>query len=286
MFETDLLPIGAHPIPLKAPEGFEWVLPVLWGYAEAAEPVLMNPEDGLFLYVLQGRGEVEKGDSLLPYEADLVLTACGGEALVLSPRENTEYLYLALRHARSLLERIGPMRLIPRDSGLCRMLKRFCNSVQSGPVNPYRASATVFSILMEACAQTDGEKPAYRPLVRDAIDIIRRECVFLAGVEELAGLLGVSANHLIRVFKDDTGTSPGRYLQEVRLDHARLFLQNQEYTVETVAQMAGYSSTNYFCKVFRSAFGESPGQYRASCRTAATSPRTRTIRGMEDLMHL
>ena len=288
MSGTDLLRLGVHPLSLDPPEGFGWVLPVLWGYARVSGPVPLNAGDGLFLYLLDGRGEAQWGDARRAYQPDCVLTAGKGEALTLYPdsAEKTEYLYLVLRNARQAFARIGPLRGLPPDNGLRQMLERFCHRTQAGPLDPYNASAQVFAILMEVCALADRERPAYRPLVRDAIEIIQQDCVSLAGVEELAGCLGVSKSHLIRVFRADTGISPGRYLQAVRLDNAKLLLQNREYTVETVALMMGYSSANYFCKVFRGAFGESPGQYRRAHRPAADPERMRRIRQLEDLMHL
>ena len=36
-----------------------------------------------------------------------------------------------------------------------------------------------------------------------------------------------------------------------------------DHTVETVAELVGYSGANYFCKAFRRARQMSPGEYRA-----------------------
>lgn len=63
-------------------------------------------------------------------------------------------------------------------------------------------------------------------------------------------------------FTEETGRSPGRFLQNTRIENAKLLLQNREYSMEIIANMVGYSNANYFCKVFRRETGESPGEYR------------------------
>jgi transcriptional regulator GlxA family with amidase domain len=103
----------------------------------------------------------------------------------------------------------------------------------------------------------------YGSLTAGAIEAIRDGFALLSGVDELACALGVSKCHLIRVFKQDTGLSPGRYLGLVRIGAARLLLESRTYSVEAVANMVGYSGANYFCKVFKQAVGESPAAYRA-----------------------
>ena len=101
-------------------------------------------------------------------------------------------------------------------------------------------------------------------LVEKAIAIIEEEFALISGVGELAEMLGVSDCHLIRCFKASTGLSPGQYLISTRIRIARLLLSHRNYSVETIAQMIGYSGANYFCKVFRRAAGISPQAYRES----------------------
>lgn len=93
---------------------------------------------------------------------------------------------------------------------------------------------------------------------------MREEYAFLEGVDGLAERLGVSKSHLIRMFSDDMGISPGKYLQAVRLENAKLLLEARDYSLDLIANLCGFSGANYFCKVFRRAEGVTPGEYRAS----------------------
>jgi len=101
----------------------------------------------------------------------------------------------------------------------------------------------------------------FTPLVASALEVIKEEYPYLDGIDSLAQRFSVSSAHLVREFSRQVGISPGKYLSMVRLREARAYLLTGEYSVETVAQLCGYSCGNYFCKVFRKSVGISPKAY-------------------------
>ena len=105
---------------------------------------------------------------------------------------------------------------------------------------------------------------ALPPLVGTALGEIHAHFADVYGVEELAEALGVSKGHLIRSFTAATGQSPGRYLTGVRLMAAKQLLREENYTLETVAGLCGFSGANYLCRVFKKEFGTSPAAFRRS----------------------
>ena len=91
--------------------------------------------------------------------------------------------------------------------------------------------------------------------------IIQEEFPFLEGVDELAERLEVSSAHLGRVFTKKTGVSPGKYITRVRIEFAKLLLQDPDTTISYVAEASGFANANYFAKVFRRETGLSPSEY-------------------------
>lgn len=273
------------------PENFSWIYPTRCGYqATKKSPAAVSGEhSALFLYLLSGEGEAEFEGQKCGYLADCILTVPDASGLLLYPMEETQYLYLLLENGKDLLGRIGYFQPVGSGSRIDRLLGRICYHAGSRtPMDIYTASAEVYALLMEALSRCGGRKTEYSPLVRKAIAVIREEFAFLTGVEELGQRLGVTKNHLIRMFTADTGESPGRFLQSVKLDNAKLMLQNRDYSIEMVADMAGYSGANYFCKVFRRATGESPGEYRARnlAPAALDLENQRRLRDMEAIYHV
>ncbi|MFQ9985893.1 MAG: helix-turn-helix transcriptional regulator, partial [Lachnospiraceae bacterium] len=52
------------------------------------------------------------------------------------------------------------------------------------------------------------------------------------------------------------------YIEQVRVNHARLLLRSTELSVLEVALQSGFRSSSYFNRVFKKIMGMTPGQYR------------------------
>lgn len=66
--------------------------------------------------------------------------------------------------------------------------------------------------------------------------------------------------HFIRLFKSCYGKTPHQYLKGVRLEKAKLLLQ-QNHSVTEVCQLVGFESLGSFSNLFRTANGISPVNY-------------------------
>jgi transcriptional regulator GlxA family with amidase domain len=78
----------------------------------------------------------------------------------------------------------------------------------------------------------------------------------------LADRLHMSPRHLGRVFCQQIGMSPGRYVERIRLETARRRLEESDHSVEAVALAAGFGSTETMRRVFLSNLAVSPTDYR------------------------
>ncbi len=85
---------------------------------------------------------------------------------------------------------------------------------------------------------------------------------------ELSQIAGCSPSYLARLFRRETGTSPGGFLREQRVSQARWLLSNTDQPIAEIADALGFSSLNYFRRVFRGETGASPGVYRRRYRKA------------------
>ena len=102
----------------------------------------------------------------------------------------------------------------------------------------------------------------YSLLIAAAVAEINESFAEIFGVSELAERLQVNESYLIRRFNTETGVSPGRYLQAVRIDRAKKLLSEPAYSLDVIAALCGYSGANYFCKVFKKECGETPTAFR------------------------
>jgi transcriptional regulator GlxA family with amidase domain len=80
----------------------------------------------------------------------------------------------------------------------------------------------------------------------------------------LARRVNSSPRHFARIFRAETGVSPGRYVEQVRIETARRRLEESELSVEAVAAACGFGSAGNFRRVFAKAMDVSPFEYRRS----------------------
>lgn len=83
---------------------------------------------------------------------------------------------------------------------------------------------------------------------------------------DLAQYLGMSLSNLQRRFRAQHGEALGHYLRRYYLGMAREALERDQASVETAADLAGYTSAPNFATAFRREFGITPRDCRATAR--------------------
>ncbi|MEV0171620.1 GlxA family transcriptional regulator [Streptomyces sp. NPDC050803] len=87
-------------------------------------------------------------------------------------------------------------------------------------------------------------------------------------VETLAARAGLSPRHFARAFRTETGTTPGRYVDRVRLEHARRLLEDTTGGIEEISRASGYGTPEAMRRAFVKALGTPPAEYRRRFRPA------------------
>lgn len=83
-------------------------------------------------------------------------------------------------------------------------------------------------------------------------------------VKELAKIASVSESQLRRQFQKAYGTSPNRYINNLRLEYATQLLRSRLYTIEEVCEKSGFNDVKYFGRLFKQCYGQTPGAYKTS----------------------
>lgn len=81
-------------------------------------------------------------------------------------------------------------------------------------------------------------------------------------IEALAARARLSPRHFARAFREETGMTPGRYVDRVRLEHARRLLEETTDGVEEVSRAAGYGTPEAMRRAFVRTLGTAPAEYR------------------------
>ncbi|MEU6049159.1 GlxA family transcriptional regulator [Streptomyces xanthochromogenes] len=116
-------------------------------------------------------------------------------------------------------------------------------------------------------------REAKHPVVRQVMDSVGTDPASPHSLESLAREVGVSARHLGRLFRRETGMTPGRYVESVRLEAAQALLEAGNDSVDRVALDSGLGSSETMRRVFQHALGITPTAYRARFRSTAEATR-------------
>lgn len=80
--------------------------------------------------------------------------------------------------------------------------------------------------------------------------------------EEVAEKLCLSYSSFRKTFKEYTGFSPARFINEVRMSKAKELLTNTAMSIKEIAYNVGYNNHDYFFTAFRHMTGQTPAEYR------------------------
>jgi transcriptional regulator GlxA family with amidase domain len=92
-------------------------------------------------------------------------------------------------------------------------------------------------------------------------------------VEAMAAAANMSARHFARAFRAETGLTPARYVERVRLEAARMRLEETPEPVAAVATSCGFGTSETMRRAFLRALGVGPAEYRRRFRSHGYRPQ-------------
>ena len=82
-------------------------------------------------------------------------------------------------------------------------------------------------------------------------------------LEDIAGFLDVSVYTASRIFKNQSGMSLRKYLNDLRIEHACDLLRHSDLSINDIALKSGFTSASYFNRIFKDSEGITPSNYRS-----------------------
>lgn len=109
------------------------------------------------------------------------------------------------------------------------------------------------------------------PVLRRILDAITADP---AGDHRLAALssrAGFSERHLSRLFSRELGTTPARYVEQVRVEAARVLLETTDAPLDVIARRSGLNSAETLRRSFARDAGLTPHAYRQRFRSTGVT---------------
>ncbi len=99
-----------------------------------------------------------------------------------------------------------------------------------------------------------------------ALDHARSHLAQPLGVEELAAAANLSPRQFSRVFTAETGQSPAKAVERLRVEAARLMIERSRHPLEVVARETGFRDRRHLREAFMRGFGKPPQSLRRDAR--------------------
>jgi AraC-like DNA-binding protein len=131
-----------------------------------------------------------------------------------------------------------------------------------------RLSACVYDLLMALTEDAAGagriSASAGLGRLKPVLEALAHRPAHPWDAQTLAALIGVTPQHLGRLFRRSLGQPPLDYLARLRLNRALVLLaERPDLRVHEVGAAVGYPDANYFIRLFRRREGRTPGEFRA-----------------------
>lgn len=107
--------------------------------------------------------------------------------------------------------------------------------------------------------------------IQAALDYARKHLSRSLSVEELAGVVHLSPRQFTRVFTAETGQSPAKAVESLRLEAARLMIEQSRHSLDVVARETGFRDRRHMREVFIRGFGVPPQAVRRDARRVVSA---------------
>ena len=160
----------------------------------------------------------------------------------------------------------------------CAKLLDLLLLASTGPRTPEKSlqqiklSSELFILLLNRHTKQVLPEDAYRKTFKK-LDTFHRIIEYLnqhyaenLNVSSIAEVFNMSPSYFAHFFKRSAQKSVIEYVNEIRIMHAKLFLEKEEAAIGEIAMQVGFFDINYFSRKFKAITGISPTEYKRNLR--------------------
>jgi AraC family transcriptional regulator, arabinose operon regulatory protein len=162
----------------------------------------------------------------------------------------------------------GMLRLRLPEGPVRQEVQRACaKMVRRGLVQSLHGEALAMNALAEVIIRCDAERARSQtnqldPRIERAVNHCSLQLHRPIMLDELARIGGISPARFSRLFAQQMGVPPKRFLEQLRINRACRLLELTQAKVSSIAQQVGFESAFYFTRRFRRQIGCSPIEHR------------------------
>ncbi|MFA4871096.1 MAG: AraC family transcriptional regulator [Pedobacter sp.] len=118
-------------------------------------------------------------------------------------------------------------------------------------------------IIAHFLMQSSSKNPDIDKRILNSLQHINHNINKPVNIEDLAKLCFLTKDHFIRLFKKSMNCTPGKYINQKKIEKAQLMIIVNDTSVKDVAYSLGFDNISYFNRLFKKITGETPGKHKA-----------------------
>lgn len=241
---------------------FDYIKPIKWIHRQLGYTLH---------YVIEGSGNLYLNGKEFHISEKQLFFLPPNEEQMYYPDEDNKWKYIWFyfsgNQASQLGESMGfsteaPNRTLKDSKRIEAMILDMLADADRGKMNEYKAKAVFYAIVGAMAEHESGELIAKNCADEAARFLDTNFARSDFSVETLCSLLYVSHSALCKVFKDEYGVTPLKYLIQIRMQHASKLLAESNIPVRDIAELSGYKDEIHFMKTFKKYYGITSTEYR------------------------
>lgn len=176
------------------------------------------------------------------------------------------FVHFTGSYAQGLLDALSlaPLPYIGR-AGFSESVSRTISSIfdlyaREDPLREVKSSALLQTVLATLAGKTRGG--GGRSRLKRSLPYINAFYTENISVPELAAMENLSVSRYNALFREIVGSSPIRYITELRMNQACSLLATTDLDIGTIGQAVGYEDKHFFSKTFKRHIGVPASEYR------------------------
>ncbi|MBN1553526.1 MAG: helix-turn-helix transcriptional regulator [Phycisphaerae bacterium] len=246
-------------------------------HRENFQAVYCAPTHAIHLYDYHGFIRIgEKQFELSP--GVVTISPAGGETSYHMPRKGY-HLCIHFHPVTATKDQIKIPTHLPPGPHSSLLSQRMCHIARlhqttalpgrSGVIAKTAASTALQELLLYLAVISQPQPSKSQRTLRssDAVDqtvrILSESLAEPLSVPQLAKQVGLSRDYLTKLFRQRHGLTIPRYLQTLRMDHAKQLLTETNLSIKQIGARVGYPDPQHFNKRFRQTENQSPSEFRS-----------------------
>lgn len=132
--------------------------------------------------------------------------------------------------------------------------RTFCDKVESRGI--------VFQLMARFLKYATPKERSKDDRIETSLAYIRKHLYEVIDLDTLAAEACLSKDHFIRLFKQETGSTPLKYINQKKIEKAQLILVTDDMSIKNIAYTLAFDDYSYFNRLFKKITGATPQEYR------------------------